>query len=1116
MRVRVALLAAIVVAGVPSHSRSAVQPTSPAGEKAYRHPDRPIEGTPLAQREFFRPDLYISSANVALADLLPRLPNRAAWESLHGTTAAYIDPRSGAATSLVGVFPMIPGTGQDNRITLAEVSGRLGRPVTAIDEDVVASLVLAFARQRAEILGIDPDQFGEARARTANPDLWHIRIPQVFRGVPVRHGQLVAVISHGNLVLTGTETWGNVRIDAKPTLTAAQALDAGFAFADGRQPEDVLIDGPTLEVIPYAPSELQDGDAYAGPVGAGYRHRLVWSFRFRRPPEIEQWEVLVAADDGDILAFEDKNHYATRQVTGGVYPLTSTDICPTTQTCGVMQLGWPMPWANTGLPAPNDFANSAGLFDYTSGTVTSSLAGRYATINDTCGPILLGSATGDLAFGGTPGDHDCTTPGFGGAGNTAAARSAYYATNRLAEMGRGYLPSNTWLQAALPANVNLTQSCGGFWNGTSVNFCLPAPTSRNPGENRSVIAHEWGHGLDDNDTGGALSSSSEAYGDIASILTLQASCLYHGLHRPSTPPPVCGLSLDGSGNNANEAMLGPPHCDIDCSGSRDADWAKHSPAGPDTALGFVCSSCASGGGPCGREVHCAAAPARQAAWDLAARDLQAPPFNMSRTTAFIVASRLFFQGSGGISAWHSCTCGGSSNGCGASNGYMMWLAADDDDGNLGNGTPHMTALFAAFDRHQIACPTPAPLNGGCSGGPTAAATLSGTAGNGQVALSWTAVPGATRYRIFRGEGHAGCDIGKALIAEVLGLAYTDAQLADGRPYSYNVIAAGANTSCFGAASNCVTVTPFALAAAPQALAVDTAGNGVYQPNETVVVAPTWLNTGTQALALNGAFTNHTGPAGPTYAIPDAAASYGTIAVGGNASCTATGNCYSLANSAATRPQTHWDSTVVETVTPTSTAKTWTLHVGNSFSEVPPTSPFFRFIETLLHRGVTGGCTPTTYCPSSSTTREQMAVFVILSKEPPGYVPPGCVAGAEAYDDVPATSPFCRWIEELSRRGVVSGCGGGNYCPASPVSREQMAIFVLKTLDPALVPPACAPPNLYLDVPETSPFCRWIEELTTRGVVSGCGGGNYCPTQAVTREQMGVFLAVTFGLTLYGL
>jgi hypothetical protein len=57
--------------------------------------------------------------------------------------------------------------------------------------------------------------------------------------------------------------------------------------------------------------------------------------------------------------------------------------------------------------------------------------------------------------------------------------------------------------------------------------------------------------------------------------------------------------------------------------------------------------------------------------------------------------------------------------------------------------------------------------------------------------------------------------------------------------------------------------------------------------------------------------------------------------------------------------------------------------------------------------------------------------------------------------------------------------------------------------------------VFTDVPASSPFCPWVEELARRGVVSGCGGGNYCPSQAVTRQQMGVFLTVTFGLNLYG-
>jgi hypothetical protein len=300
---------------------------------------------------------------------------------------------------------------------------------------------------------------------------------------------------------------------------------------------------------------------------------------------------------------------------------------------------------------------------------------------------------------------------------------------------------------------------------------------------------------------------------------------------------------------------------------------------------------------------------------------------------------------------------------------------------------------------------------------------------------------------------------------------------------------------------------------PAALVVDSPGNGVLQPGETAVVAPAWLNGGTAALVNGvGALSNLTGPAGPTYTITDAAAGYGTINVNATGSCTATGNCYSVSIAGA-RPAVHWDATVAEAVTPGNFTKTWTLHVGDSFTDVPPGNSFYRFIEIMLHRGLTGGCTGSTFCPGGSTSREQMSVFVLRSKDP-ALNPPAC--GTPVFPDVPASSPYCRWIEELARRGVVTGCGGGNFCPTAPVSREQMAVFVLRTLDPALNPPACtAGSEMFADVPASSPFCKWIEELARRGVVTGCGNGNYCPAADVTREQMAVFLVATFGLTLYG-
>jgi len=299
----------------------------------------------------------------------------------------------------------------------------------------------------------------------------------------------------------------------------------------------------------------------------------------------------------------------------------------------------------------------------------------------------------------------------------------------------------------------------------------------------------------------------------------------------------------------------------------------------------------------------------------------------------------------------------------------------------------------------------------------------------------------------------------------------------------------------------------------RALVVDPVGNLVWEPGETVEVRPNWRNANGAPQTLGGGLTNITGPAGATYGITDGTGVYPTIANAGNATCT---DCYSVSvDNPTPRPALHWDASAIETLTPDTQGqqKRWWLHIGNSFTDVPSTSGFYRFVETLLHKGVTGGCGGASYCPSSATAREQMAVFVLVAKEGAGYTPAAC--GTPAFGDVPASSPYCRYIEELSRRGVVAGCGNGNYCPGSPVTRDQMSIFVLRTLDPALNPPACGASPMFLDVPAGSPFCRWVEELARRGVVTGCGSGNYCPTQSVTREQMGVFISVTFGLNLYG-
>jgi len=101
-----------------------------------------------------------------------------------------------------------------------------------------------------------------------------------------------------------------------------------------------------------------------------------------------------------------------------------------------------------------------------------------------------------------------------------------------------------------------------------------------------------------------------------------------------------------------------------------------------------------------------------------------------------------------------------------------------------------------------------------------------------------------------------------------------------------------------------------------------------------------------------------------------------------------------------------------------------------------------WIEELAAEGITAGCGGGNYCPDATTTRSQMAVFLLKASQGSGYTPPSCVG---TFDDVPCPGGFAvDWIEDLFNRGVTAGCGGSNYCPDDQVTRGEMAVFLSKT------------------------------------------------------------------------
>lgn len=188
----------------------------------------------------------------------------------------------------------------------------------------------------------------------------------------------------------------------------------------------------------------------------------------------------------------------------------------------------------------------------------------------------------------------------------------------------------------------------------------------------------------------------------------------------------------------------------------------------------------------------------------------------------------------------------------------------------------------------------------------------------------------------------------------------------------------------------------------------------------------------------------------------------------------------------------------------------------TFADVPAGDPFFPWVEALVAAGITSGCSanPPLFCPTQVVTRGPMAVFLLKGMAYPGAAVPPPPTGT-VFADVPVTDPFAAWIEALYAASITGGCGANplRYCPTQAVTRDQIAIFLLRAkYGSGYVPPAPTV-QTFADVPLSHPFAPWIYRVAAEGITSGCATNptRYCPDDPVTRAQMAVFLVRTFNL-----
>ena len=177
-------------------------------------------------------------------------------------------------------------------------------------------------------------------------------------------------------------------------------------------------------------------------------------------------------------------------------------------------------------------------------------------------------------------------------------------------------------------------------------------------------------------------------------------------------------------------------------------------------------------------------------------------------------------------------------------------------------------------------------------------------------------------------------------------------------------------------------------------------------------------------------------------------------------------------------------------------------VEDSFSDLAMAPAVHRTaLEALVSAGAFNGlgCGGGALCPADAMLRWEMAVLLVRAVD--GTDPGG--RSGQRFADVDQGLWWAPHVERLAELGITVGCSTDplSYCPDDPVSRAQMATFLVRAFEPAAAGSAG-----FADT-EDSVHEAHIDALFAVGITAGCSADplRYCPAASVTRAQMATFL-----------
>lgn len=304
----------------------------------------------------------------------------------------------------------------------------------------------------------------------------------------------------------------------------------------------------------------------------------------------------------------------------------------------------PLPYARFTFGTTTSYADAFGVAVLpnvnTALTVTGYTDGRYFKMNDV--PATESAVAMPMAEGAFEFLHNAPNTDEG----DRAEVNAYIEANRVRDFLMATNPSFPTIPGqqgatAFQINVRVSGTCNAFYDGVSINF-YPAGGGCNNTAFSTVVHHEYGHHVV-NVAGSGQGAYGEGFGDVMGVLVTDESLLAIGFQ-------TCGTGIRNASN--------------------------------------TCQYSASGCSSCGSEIHACGMLLSGCVWSLRQNLVTTYPTTYRAMLADLCLSSVLL---------HTGTTIGPSI-------TVDFLTLDDDDGNIGNGTPNYAAINGAFSAHGLPGP----------------------------------------------------------------------------------------------------------------------------------------------------------------------------------------------------------------------------------------------------------------------------------------------------------------------------------------------------------------------------------------------------------------------------